>query len=278
MTITNRTINTIFVRIGQRYLSFSSVDTTQEEAPITYEPYVVKSNMSMAANLREALKGAGLKQMGIVRAMVMVDAPVLLIPVEAFEEQKMVEMYNHSFPRKEQEQVLYNVVPDLNAVAVFAISKDLNTVFDDNFANVSYTIALSPVWRHLHHRSFTGARNKLYGYFHDKKLDIFSFQQNRFKFYNQFEASRPHDSLYFLLYVWKQLQLSSEHDELHLVGDFFASELPSAQSEQKWLVDELRRYLQNVYVINPSAEFNRAPATKIKGMPFDLMALFTKGR
>ena len=268
----------IFIRIGQRHLSFSSIDTAQEETPVTYEPYVVKSNMSMAANLREALKGAGLKQMGIVRAMVLVDAPVLLIPVEMFEEQTMAEMYNHSFPRKEQEQVLYNVVPDLNAVAVYAISKDLHTVLDDNFSNVSYTIALLPVWRHLHRRSFTGARSKLYGYFHDKKLDIFSFQQNRFKFHNQFEATRSHDALYFLLYVWKQLMLSSEHDELHLVGDFFVNESPSAQNEQKWLIDELRRYLQNVYVINPSAEFNRAPASKIKSMPFDLMAFFTKGR
>ena len=48
--------------------------------------------------------------------------------------------------------------------------------------------------------------------------------------------------------------------------------------EQSELISELRRYLQNVYIINPSAEFNRAPVTKIKGMPFDLMALFTKGR
>jgi len=104
---------------------------------------------------------------------------------------------------------------------------------------------------------------------HDQKLEIFSFRQNRFKFYNQFETSHAYDVLYFLLYVWKQQQLNPEYDELHLVG-----ELP----EQEWLVGELRKYLQNVYVINPSAEFNRAPATKIKGMPFDLMTLLTKGR
>lgn len=268
----------IFIRIGQRHLSFSSLDMTQPESPVTYEPYVVKSGISMAANLREALKSAGLKQMGIIKALVLVDAPILLTPVELFEEQKMAEMYNHSFPRKEQEQVLYNVLPDLNAVAVFAVSKDLHTVLDDNFADLSIVAALSPVWRHLHRRSFTGARNKLYGYFHEHKLDIFSFQQNRFKFYNQFEAARAHDALYFLLYVWKQLLLSTEHDELHLVGDLFAAESSSVQNEQQWLVDELRRYLQNVYVINPSAEFNRSPVTKISGMPFDLMTLFAKGR
>ncbi len=232
----------MYIRIGQYHLSFSTIDAENSETPVTYEPYVVKSNMSIAANLREALKGAGLKQMGIVRALVILDTPVLLVPVEVFEEQTMADMYYHSFPKKEQEQVLYNVLPDLNAVAVFSINKDLKLVLDDHFA------------------------------------DVKSFQQNRFKFYNRFDTHREQDALYFLLYVWKQLSLKNEHDELHLVGNDFASDTQADNDKQKWLTDELRRYLQNVYVINPSAEFNRAPVTSIKGMPFDLMALFTKGR
>jgi hypothetical protein len=40
----------------------------------------------------------------------------------------------------------------------------------------------------------------------------------------------------------------------------------------------LHNYLKNAYVINPSIEFNKAAATTIKGMPFDLMTLLTKGR
>ena len=268
----------MYIRIGEYHLSFSTIDTEDTENPISYEPYVVKSNMSIAANLREALKGAGLKQMGIVKAVVLIDAPILLIPVEAFEEQNMDEMFRHSFPNRKQEQVLYNVLPDLNTVAVFSVNKDLKLVLDDNFADVKITVAMQPVWRHLHRRSFFGARNKLYGYVHEQELDIFSFHQNRFKFYNRFETHHERDALYFLLYVWKQLALNNEHDELHLLGSFFGYDTQADRDKQKWLTDELHRYLQNVYTINPSAEFNRAPVTKIKGMPFDLMALFTKGQ
>ena len=78
-----------------------------------------------------------------------------------------------------------------------------------------------------------------------------------------------HDALYFLLYVWKQLMLDSEQDEMHLVGDIPDREL---------LTEELKKYIQKAYIINPSADFNRAPATQINGMPYDLMTLFTKGR
>ena len=165
--------------------------------------------------------------------------------------------------------MLYNILPSLKAVCLFAISRDLQVVVQDRFEEVQFIQAMTPVWHHLHQRSFTGHRNKLYGYFHGKQLDLFSFQQNRFKFCNTFEAGHSHDALYFLLYVWKQLRLESEHDELHIVG-----EIP----EPEWLVPELKRYLRKAFVINPSADFLQAPATKIAHMPYDLMTLLVKGR
>ncbi len=259
----------IIIRIGQNHLSFSTIDPTQTEAPVTYAPYVIKSSISVPANLREALGDADLQEMGYRKVLAMIDTPVLLVPIEQFEEDSISVIYNQAFPRKGMDMVLYNVLSDLNAVSVFAISKDLNTVLHDNFTDVKMMPVMSPVWRHLHQRSFTGNRNKVYGYLHDRKLDIFSFQQNRFKFCNQFDAIRQQDAIYFLLYVWKQLMLDSESDEMHLVGSF------AGMSE---LVNELRRYIQNVYIINPAAEFNHAPATNIKEMPFDLMALISKGR
>ena len=48
--------------------------------------------------------------------------------------------------------------------------------------------------------------------------------------------------------------------------------------KEEQLVEELKQYLPKVYVINPSADFNRAPVTEIIGMPYDLQTLFVKGR
>ena len=256
----------ITLRIGRNTLAFAMLD---DEGNIAYEPYVVKSGVSMAANLREAFKNSDMLPDAPPRARVMIDSPVLLMPVELFDEQLMQQLHSHSFPSQEQDMALYNVLPDLNAVAVFTINKDLKLVLDDHFQDVRFVTAISPVWRYLHQRSFIGPRNKLYGYFHEKRLEVFSFQQNRFKFCNSFEAKHAYNALYFLLYVWKQLQLQPEFDELHIVGDI---------PERDWLVAELRKYLQKAYVINPSADFNRAPVTEIKSMPYDLQTLFVKGR
>ena len=65
------------------------------------------------------------------------------------------------------------------------------------------------------------------------------------------------------------MQLEAVHDEMHIVGDI---------PEREWLLQELKRYLQKAFIINPAADFQQAPATKIANMPYDLMTLLIKGR
>ena len=246
------------------------LDATNTEQPIVYTPYVVKAGITMAVNLRQAFKSDIMIEADVNRADVLLDTPQMLVPIEQFEEDDIKTLFDHAFPAgQEQRIVRYNVLPNLKSVCLFAINKDLNNVINDQFDYVQHIQAMTPVWHHLHQRSFTGHRNKLYAYFHEKQLDIFSFQQNRFKFANTFEAAQLNDALYFLLYVWKQLRLDAHHDEIHLVG-----EIP----EQDTLLQELKRYVQKAYIINPEADLQQTAVTDIAGMPYDLMTLITKGR
>ncbi|MDO4161096.1 MAG: DUF3822 family protein [Prevotellaceae bacterium] len=255
------------IRIGQQSLSFSAVNTAQANR-IVFEPYTVKSGISMAANLREAFKEIDLQRSGWQRAMVLIDSPVLMMPVDEFNENNKETLYNHAITDHQNDAILSTVLPSLNAVAVYSINKDLKLVIDDNFSDVRFLHVCVPVWNHFYRRSFTGVRQKLYVYFHDKKFDVFCFQQNRFKFTNSFNSDLAPDVVYFVLNIWKQLAFDNKRDELHLVGT-----LPDKEN----LVQELRSFIQNVYVINPKAEFNRSPITEIKDLPYDLMTYFVKG-
>lgn len=260
----------VYIRIGKNTLSFTVLDAASTEHPVLFEPYIVKGGISMSANIREAFKTADLMESDIRQAQVLLDTPSMLVPVEEFEEDSIEQLFNHAFPvRQEKRSVLFNVLPDLNAVCLFAINKDLQKVIVERFEKVQFVHAMAPVWRHLHQRSFTGHRNKLFACFHEKQMDIFSFHQNRFKFSNSFEATHVNDALYFLLYVWKQLRMDALHDEIHIVGDI---------PEQEELMQELKRYVQNAYVISPSADFQQMAATRVAGMPYDLMTLLIKGR
>lgn len=255
------------IRIGRNTMSMLEQGDLGEA--LIYEPYVVRSGVSMAANLREAFKSSDLLLQAPPRVRVLLDSEVLIVPVEVFDESDMETMVGHAFPRNSQDAVCYNVLPDLNAVAVFTMNKDLRMVLDDHFQDVRLISVMQPVWRYMHQRSFTGVRPKLYGYFHEKRMEVFAFHQNRFKFCNSFAVARRKDAIYLLLYVWKQLQMQPLYDELHLVGDI---------PEQEMLVGELKHFLQKVMVINPATDFSQHPVTEIKGIPYDLQTLVVKGR
>ena len=87
-------------------------------------------------------------------------------------------------------------------------------------------------------------------------------------FCNTFKAESSRDAVFYLLYVWKQLGLDGGRDELHLSGA-----IPSP-----WIEDTLHRYVHRVCPINLSACFNRAPITRMKQMPFDIITYYMKGK
>lgn len=265
----------ITIRVGRGTLSFSMPNN---DGKVDFEPFIVKSGISMAANLREAFKTSDFLLNAPERARVFIDADVLMVPVDLFDEQQMKDLFLHSFPNREPEIVFHQMLPDLNAVVVSSINKDLKLVLDDHFRDVILLSAISPVWQHLYQRSFSGSYRKLYGYFHEHRLEIFSFQQHRFKFLNSFDVKHLNDAVFYLLYVWKQLQLEPQNDELHLVGNLFQETSSSVTQEREGMLKELRRFLAKVYTINPSADFNRAYVTTLKNMPYDLQTFFVKGK
>lgn len=266
----NKTMNQrvrLNIRVSRNSLAFAVSDPTAVNQ-VVYEPYIVKSGISLAANLREAFKECDLLNRGYQRAQVLIDSPVLLIPIQEFDETVKEQLYHHSITGMEGCVVLHSVLPDLNAVAVFSINKDLKMVIDDHFADVRFIHMVQPVWSLLHQRSHTGVHKKLYAYYHDKRLEVFSFDKNRFRFCNSFDAAHSRDAVYFVLYAWKQMGMDVQNDELYVTGSI---------PDREWSIEALRTYCRKAYVINPVAEFNRAPVTQIKGMPFDLQTLFVKG-
>ena len=257
----------LIVRITRRTLAFAVTDKTAD-AQVAYEPYTVRSGISMAANLREAFKSAALLQRGYKRVNILVDVAVMLVPIEEFQEEDMQGLYRYTFGLDDGDTVVHQVLPDLNAVAVFPINKDIKLVVDDHFTDVRITPLIRSIWTYLHRKSFIGMSKKLYGYFHDKKLELFAFSKNRFKFYNSFELDCSRDAVYFIMYVWEQLGMDKTSDELHLVGDIVDSD---------GLRISLSQFIRKVYINNLAADFSSAPITAISGLPYDLITLFAKG-
>lgn len=254
----------VVMRIGRGTLSFSTIS----DDGLQFSQYNVKQGMSMAANLRAAVKEGAWIYDGN-GGTVMVDGDVLLVPQDSYDENCAQDMYLHCFPKRKGDVVLHNALPDMGVVVLFGLNKDLRMVVTANMPGAKFIAAMTPVWTHLYHKSYNGQRQKLFAYFHENKMDVFAFGNKRFKFCNSFEVTETSDSVYFLLYVWREMGLSIEEDELNLVGN-----IPQRED----MMEELGTYIKRCFVVNPITDFNRATVTAIEEMPYDLMAYYVKSR
>lgn len=253
----------VHIRVGQGTLSFL---VRGGDGTMTYHPYNVKEGMSIAANLREAFRTEPYLRNAGKRAVLSVATPIVLIPLEEYNDMANFdaeEAYSCIITGHKGETKVTAQVAELDAVAVFPVNNDLRMVVGDHFPNVEVRNVTVPVWEHLYNRYYrAGMHRRLFLYFHDKKVDVCAFDKHRLRFANVFDATSDHDVLYYILYVWKQLGMNQQDDELHIVGDM----TPDA-----WLTSRLKTYVAHVYFINPSASLNRSPLASIQGMPFDLM-------
>ena len=168
----------LVIRISRNSLSFATI-SNEVNGQITFKPYILNTGISIAANLREAFRTQELLQDTYFRVLIMIDTPSLMVPIELFHEEEQRSLYLHTFQGHEQDEIVNTVLPDLNCVAVFSVNRDLKLVLDDHFATPTFIAATAPVWRYLHQRSYMGVREKLYAYFHDRRMEVFTFGQNR---------------------------------------------------------------------------------------------------
>ena len=78
-------------------------------------------------------------------------------------------------------------------------------------------------------------------------IDIYCFERGHLLLANSFECTHTEDRIYYLLYVWKQLEFNQERDELHLTGI-----LP----EKDVLMNELKKFILQVFIMNPATNID----------------------
>lgn len=105
---------------------------------------------------------------------------------------------------------------------------------------------------------------RLYAVVDDGILDILSFSQNGVAFSNTYSISQPTDILYFILYIWKELAMDVETDELFIMA---------ASPSRVKLIEGLAPYLRNIKPIELPAEAFLLGYEASKA-PIDLISLY----
>lgn len=231
--------------------------------------FPINGTMSIAANLRRIITEQSLDASMFESITVLIDAPVMLIPIEEYSADEAPILYHYAFTESQNLDVVNSVMPSENTVALIGVNKDLYRVLTDNFSEVKIVPLMQSLWHYLHHRNFTGTGQKIFVYFHERRMEICSFHHSRFRYQNNFEPASAADATYYIMDICHQLAFKPSTDEIHLLGLW--NHLDETEHE-------LQRFVSHIHKASSLADIKIPQSINPADIPLDTQSYICFGR
>lgn len=233
---------TLSIRLSTDGFTFSIYNPieTEQMPPVTKE---TDASLPLAANLRSAFRETDFLGLPYKRVNVLMESKrFTTIPLEMFDENQAEQLFYYNFPRQEYEAVCCNLLQRNNLAVVFALDKGVRNFLLEQYPEAHFYAQATPLIACFAEKSLAGNSRKMYAVLHADCIDIFCFERDKLLLNNSLPCTETADRVYYLLYVWKQVEFDQERDELHLSGTL---------REKEKLLEELRRFVRHVFVMNP---------------------------
>ena len=132
-------------------------------------------------------------------------------------------------------------------MVIFGLDKSTYTFLNEQFPEVRFYSHATPLVEYFSIKSKLGNSRKMYAALRRDTIDIYCFERGHLLLANSFECHQTEDSIYYLLYTWKQLEFDQERDELHFVGT-----LPDKEN----LIQEVKKFILQVFIMNPTTNID----------------------
>ena len=258
---------TLSIRLSTDGFCFA-VHNPQATNEFAYLPYRIDPLKPLTANLKSAVEETDMLRhtYGAVN-IILADANYTLIPKEYYAKQYESEFYQHNFATATpHDVVMHNRVGDGQAVALFAIEKQLHKYITTQYPKAVIYAAISPLINFGVDRSYANGKKYFLLHLRRHSIDVMCYENAAPLFVNTFHYRNMTDALYYLLGCWTTLGLSQTDDTLHIAG---------YSRQGKALMRELERFIQHIHVIRPAEEFHSTELARTDELPFDLQTLIT---
>ena len=234
---------TLSIRLSTDGFSFSVFNPLEEGEP-WIDNCMVDESLSLTANLKRAYRDIEWLNHPFNRVNILsASKRFTCMPLDFFEDEQAETVFYHNFPSRENEQVLYNILHGSNVVVLFGTDRTAYTFLQEKHPQVKFYSQAAPLIEYFASRSHLGNNRKMYVNLGKGTAGIYCYERSRLLLANTFPCTETADRIYYLLYVWKQLEFDQERDELHLSG---------LLNEKELLLSELRKYIRQVFVMNPA--------------------------
>lgn len=238
---------TLSIRLSTDGFSFSIFNPIQDNSLSLMEKEI-DTSLSLTANLKKVFHELDYLSCSYKRVnIIMASKRYTMVALELFEDEQAELLFYYNQCKRENEAVLYNIVKKNNVVVIFGIDKSALTFLKEQYPDAHFYSHSTPLIDYFSIKSKLGNSKKMYAALRKDAIDIYCFERGHLLLANSFECAHREDRIYYILYVWKQLEFNQERDELHLTGTI---------SDKESLVQELKKFILQVFIMNSTTNID----------------------
>lgn len=254
---------TLSIRLSTDGFSFCIFDPSKKEV-VYYFSKDVEQSLSFASNIKKICNELEILNKPYREVnVILVDRRFTLLPYELFDEEQARDIFYYNLSKKENEQVLSHYLKKGEVIVLFGIDKSTHHYLKAHFPEVRFYSQVGSLMEYFA-RVSKSDRNRMFAYLRGKAIDLYCYGDDQLILANSFECKNKDDQMYYLLYIWKQLGMDQEKDELYLTGEII---------EIEEIQQDLQRFIQYVSIIDSVITYDLTTYKKGGNIPLDIQAL-----
>lgn len=198
------------ISVGPKELAFSILDTASNKyVALHYE----RTGIPLPASL--AKLNSGFKSVTCALA----HPKFSLVPTALFDDENKQSLLGFNHPVETTEKIHSDLLQNLDARNLYAISRDIEDQFRKQFPAVHFIHNATCFIEGLLVRNKNKTGKKVFADFHSSYFEIVILKGSELLFSNAFSYKTAEDIAYYILFVYEQLHLNPEEIELVLSGE-----------------------------------------------------------
>ncbi len=166
----------------------------------------------------------------------------ILIPESYFDKSNLKSYFEFNHSISELDEINYNLLSDIDAYNVFVIPSYVANEVIKRFRDAKLYHQATPFIRSIFEKDADKENDGVYVNMNNRFIDIAVAGKGKLKLYNTFQFQNETDLLYFILYVYKQLNLDTQTNKLYISGEL---------SDNQQIFRSLKKFINTVYYLEP---------------------------
>ncbi|WP_080902686.1 DUF3822 family protein [Parabacteroides sp. Marseille-P3160] len=264
LTLDSAALFTVYLRLDPGGLSFSGYNT-KEEGSYFFVKVVFDKDKPYLESLKDYFFSHEFLTYTYKKVFVIpFPSSYTLVPEEIYLPEEKEQILAFNFASKNG-KALNNNCKESQVEIVFDIDRQVYEFCCRSLTNPQFIHPIRPLLRLWKKQSQNCLPKQMYVILQKESMDIACYERGQLLFANSFGFEHSEDIIYYILYVWKQIDMNQLIDQIRLTGE------PTLCNQ---VLDRLQIYLQYIARIElPAETYTFGPA--LMQAPLDLIALAT---